>query len=166
MPKYMSTARIARMRIIPIIRILLVALLIPRRSLGHRCSLLLRINLGSIGYFRSHQYDYGNITFEPYRLTRSSFIVTRLRGFLCYLPATRACSRRTGRFADWERSCGRKITKPSRIMTAYLEALTHRVPNIAISFNIGYSCHDFVTQFWIICHNGFIFYLIEIAYFY
>jgi hypothetical protein len=58
-----------------------------------------------------------------------------------------------------------KSTNPGGIMAAYLEALAHRVPGAAISFNIGYSCHDFVTQFWIFCHNGFIFCLIEIAYF-
>jgi hypothetical protein len=33
-----------------------------------------------MGHFCSHQYDYGDITLEPYLLTRSSFIVTRLRG--------------------------------------------------------------------------------------
>ena len=59
-----------------------------------------------------------------------------------------------------------KSTKPSRIMAAYLEALAHRVPDVANSFNIGYSCHDFVTQFWIFYHNGFIFCLIEIVYLY
>ena len=37
-------------------------------------------------------------------------------------------------------------------MTAYLEALAHSVPGAAIFFNIGYSCHDFVTQFWVLCH--------------
>ena len=49
-----------------------------------------------------------------------------------------------------------KSTKPSRIMAAYLEALIYSMPNVAISFNIGYSCHYFVTQFWIICHNAHI----------
>jgi hypothetical protein len=46
----------------------------------------------------------------------------------------------------------KKSTKPGGIMAAYLEALAYRVPGAAISFNIGYSCHDFVTQFWILCH--------------
>jgi len=46
----------------------------------------------------------------------------------------------------------KKSTKPSGIMAAYLESLANCVPGAAISFNIGYSCHDFVTQFWILCH--------------
>ena len=59
-----------------------------------------------------------------------------------------------------------KSTKPSGIMAAYHEALSYRVPDVAISFNIGYICHDFVTQFWIFCHNLVILCLIEIAYLY
>jgi hypothetical protein len=39
----------------------------------------------------------------------------------------------------------KKSAKPGGIMAAYLEALAHRVPGAAISFDIGYSCHDFVT---------------------
>jgi hypothetical protein len=46
----------------------------------------------------------------------------------------------------------KKSTKPSRIMAAYLEALAHCMPGAAISFNIGYSCYDLITQFWIFCH--------------
>jgi hypothetical protein len=45
-----------------------------------------------------------------------------------------------------------KSTKPGWVMAAYLEALANSVPGAAISFNIGYSCHDFVTQFWVLCH--------------
>jgi hypothetical protein len=38
-----------------------------------------------------------------------------------------------------------KSTKPCWIMTAYLEALTNRVPGAALTLNICNRCHDFVT---------------------
>ncbi len=67
----MSTARIARMRIIPKIRILLVILLISQT--------ISRTSLLSSGVILcNHQYDCREIASEIYLSNSSSFIVTRL----------------------------------------------------------------------------------------
>ena len=160
-PLYMSTAKVARMRIIPMIRILLVALLISQTI--SRTSLL---SSSGVIFAATSTTPCWSPTFLTVPALLSQGCGHRGIAFLWYLPATRACSRRTGRFAGWGRFVVEKSTKPSRIMTAYLEALSYRMPDVAISFNIGYSCHDFVTQFWIICHDELIFCLIEIAYLY
>ena len=149
MPKYLRTARIARMRIIPKIRILLVILLISqtvsRRSLPSSSGVIFAAT-------STTRFHVGVLPLEPFQLYCHEVVsIGALHFDGISWPPGHAPAELEG-LQVGEDLVVEKSTKPSGIMAAYLEALAYRVPGAAISFDIGYSCHDFATQFWIFCH--------------